>query len=294
MKLAALERWFDGRVAGPWEGKPTRGPTAAAVVLPNATLSADERVRIYTRMYFARLLEVLQADFPALEKILGEEAFERAARAYVAKHPSRSYSLNPLGRRLPEFLERAPRVPRRALAVDVARVERAMSEVFDEEEAAPLSPEAVAAVPAHAWADARLVPIPAFRLLALRTRANAAVSAARQEKRLPDLRAHATWAVVYRREYRVYRLDLTAPQFALLGALARGKTVRAALAAAAKASGPREAAALPTQLFGWFRTWTEEGLFMALHPERGAPAPSRRARIAGSPSTRRCAGAEKP
>lgn len=264
MKLARLERWFDGRVAGPWEGRRERGPDAAAVVLPNARLTSEERVRIYTRMYFARLLEVLQADFPALEKILGADAFERVARAYIARHPSRSFSLNGLGRRLPEFLAREARVTRRALAVDVARVERAMSEAFDAEEAAPLSPAAVAAVPAPAWAGARLVPVPSFRLLALRTRANAAVSAARQETRLPDLRACPTWAVVYRREYKVYRLDLTAPQFALLDALSRGKTVRAALSAAAKAAGRRAAVALPAQLFGWFRTWTEEGLFRAI------------------------------
>ena len=70
--------------------------------------------------------------------------------------------------------------------------------------------------------------------------------------------------MVYRREYKVYRLDLTAPQFALLGALSRWKTVRVALAAAARAAGRRNAAALPAQLFGWFRTWTEEGLFRAI------------------------------
>jgi len=264
MKLSALERWFDGRVAGPWEGKRARGPATARVIRRTATLTADERVAIYTRMYFARLFEVLQADYPALEKIVGEDAFEKIARAYVAKFPSRSYSLNPLGRRLPEFLARAPRVPKRVIAVDIARVERAMSEVFDAEEAAPLSPDAVAAVPASAWASARLVPIPAFGLLALRTRANAAVSAARQETPLPDLRTHATWVAVFRRDDTVYRLDLTEPQFALLSALCRGKTVRVALAAAVKAAGRRDAAALPGQLFGWFRTWTEEGLFRAI------------------------------
>jgi hypothetical protein len=261
MRLATLERWFDARVAGPWEGRRASGPNASAVVLPNSHLSAEDRVRIYTRAYFARLLEVLQADHPALEKILGVDAFERLAQAYVAKHPSRSYSLNPLGKKLPDFLERAPRVPRRTLAVDVARLERAMSEAFDEEEASPLAPDAVAAVPANAWGGARLVPVPSLLLLALRTRANAAVTSARQDLPMPDLRAHASWVVVYRRDYRVFRLDLTKPQFALLTALARGKTVRVALAAAVKAAGRRDAAKLPEQLFGWFRTWTEEGLF---------------------------------
>lgn len=261
LRLAKLERWFDGRVAGPWEGRRAAGPKAEAIILPNSHLSPEDRVRIYTRAYFARLFEVLQADYPALEKVVGEDAFERLAQAYVAKHPSRSYSLNPLGTKLPEFLARAARVPRRVLAVDVARVERAMAEAFDEEEAAPLSPDAVAAVPANAWAGARLVPVPSFRLLALRTRANAAVSAARQDLPMPDLRARATWAIVYRRDYRVFRLDLTEPQFALLSALARGRTVRAALAAALKAAGRREAATLPGKVFGWFRTWTEEGLF---------------------------------
>ena len=264
MPLATLERWFDGHVTGRFEGRRVPSPDAEEVILPNTQLSSAERVDIYTRAYFARLLEVLQADYPALEKILGSHAFEHVAADYLRKHPSKSWSLNGLGRKLPAFLDKAPRIPKRAIAADVARVECAMSEAFDAEEAAPLSPEAVAAVPPEKWGGARLVPVPSFRLLALRTRANATVTAARNDQKLPPQGAHATWCVVYRKDYRVFRLDLAKTQHALLDALSRGKTFSAALQAAMKAATKRERAELPSQVFGWFRTWTEEGLFQSV------------------------------
>lgn len=267
MTLGALERWFDSRVAGPWEGRRPRGPAPREVVLPNARMTADERLAIYTRMYYARLHEALEQDYPALRAILGEDVFDRVMRAYVAAHPSRSYTLNDLGRRLPRFLERARGVPSRRFVADVARVERTMSEVFDAEEAAPLTPGAIAAVPPDAWAGARVVFVPAFRLLALSTRANAAVTAARQGLPLPERGARRAWVAVYRRDYRVLRMDLTRPQFALLSSLARGRTVRAALAAAARAAGGGGAEALPAQVFGWFRDWTAEGLFRSVRTQ---------------------------
>lgn len=69
---------------------------------------------------------------------------------------------------------------------------------------------------------------------------------------------------VYRHDLRVLRLDLTAPQFALLASLARGRTVRGALAAAVAASERAQAAALPGDVFGWFRDWTSDGLFRSV------------------------------
>ena len=264
MTLDALERWFDGQVAGPWEGRRAPRPAPEAVVLPNARMTSRERIDIYTRMYFARLHEALGQDYPALRGVLGDDAFERLARGYVAAHPSRSHSLNFLGRAFPAFLTRAPRVPDRAAAVDIARIECAMSEVFDEEEARPLTPGEVALVPPGEWGRARLDTIPAFRLLALRTRANAAVTAARQALPLPRLGAHRSWVAVYRQEYRVVRLDLSRPQFALLDALHRGKTVRTALAAALRDAPRAEAARIPGEVFGWFRDWTAEGIFRAV------------------------------
>ena len=121
LALGGLQRWLQAVIEAP-------GPVARAlrsreaarlvrpgrtrdVVLPSASLSAAERVGVYHDMYMPRMLEALESDYPGLAHFLGEAAWQRLVRGYVSAHPSRSHSLNELGRRLPEFVRRA-RVPR--------------------------------------------------------------------------------------------------------------------------------------------------------------------------------------
>lgn len=84
-------RWFDG------------GSTARALaklVKPSRTLQPVERVEIYNRMYWFRLLDSLGQDFPGLRALLGDEKFWRLAERYLAECPSCSFALRDLGSRL--------------------------------------------------------------------------------------------------------------------------------------------------------------------------------------------------
>ena len=49
-------------------------------------------LNVYRHAYGARLLEVLANDYPKLAALSGEEGFEQLGRAYIAAHPSRSFS----------------------------------------------------------------------------------------------------------------------------------------------------------------------------------------------------------
>jgi hypothetical protein len=117
------------------------------VVLPSQRLSSADRLRVYGNAYFARLLECLRAEFPAMVHALGEEAFDGLALGYLLEHPSRSDTLTQLASRLPEYLEQT-RPPRESLEVaadsnpeaapdfadfliDLSRLERTYGEVFD-------------------------------------------------------------------------------------------------------------------------------------------------------------------
>ena len=75
--------------------------------------------------------EALATDYPALKHFLGDDGFLALVRGYVEAHPSRSYSLNRLGDRLPDYVSQAPGLRRRAFCHDLARLELALSEVFD-------------------------------------------------------------------------------------------------------------------------------------------------------------------
>jgi hypothetical protein len=263
--LAGLQRWFQGEILRPHATTRRAGPAtkAKAVILPSRTLAPDERVAIYSRMYFLRLHDCLAQDYEAVKHILGDVEFERLVRGYLARYPSTHYSLNPLGTKLPSFLAGKVRFPKRALILDLARLELAMSQVFDAERSPVLSREDLERFPRARFGEARLRPIAAFQLLALDHRANAIVTAVRQERPLPPLGRKKTWVVVYRRDYQVWRMDLTEPMFAALSAFSAGRTLDQAIRAGAKKFvGSHEE--LLESVMRWFSEWREEGLFTAI------------------------------
>ena len=89
----------------------------------------------------------MEAEYPSVRQLLGPAAFATACRRFVAKHPSRSRLLNGLSADFPDFLARTlPRTKRKGLAVDIARIERAMEDVFDSPAAVPMTAAEFSAV----------------------------------------------------------------------------------------------------------------------------------------------------
>ncbi len=145
------------------------------VVSRSSSLDAVERLEIYARAYYARLVECLEAEFPILARAVGEELFREFAVGYLECYPSRSYTLNHLGARFADYLaETFPAgendSPGGAFLIDLARLEWVFNEVFDGpgvENATLLGPEQLAGVEPERWADVRLVPVPCLRVLKL-------------------------------------------------------------------------------------------------------------------------------
>ena len=72
----------------------------AEFIKPNDRLTSLERVEIYNRQYWFRLIDCLYEDFPGLATVLGKREFNRRAiLAYLQSFPSRSYTLRNLGKR---------------------------------------------------------------------------------------------------------------------------------------------------------------------------------------------------
>jgi hypothetical protein len=273
--LDRLQRWMQAVVVHPGPvPAASRAPAARAevppaavadLVRPSRTLSADERIGIYQGMYLLRMEDALAGDYEALRHLLGEDRFFALVRDYVQEYPSRHFSLNRLGDHLPEYVLRAPAVRRRrGFCHDLARLERALSRVFEAPETPPLTAAAIAAVPAEAWEHARLVPIAAFALLAFRYPVAAYLDSVGDapDHAHPPLRRRDTWAVVYRRDYAVWRLELRRPAYELLSLLSAGNPVGEAVKAVLSPRGRRP----PTEahLYRFFREWTAAGLFQAV------------------------------
>ena len=252
---------------------------AAEFIAPNSRLTPFERLEIYNRQYWFRVLSALAEDFPALRAVVGARKFGELSIAYLSDHPSRSFSLRNLGSKLVEWLGAHPKfaLRRHALAVDVARIEWAFVEAFDNAENTPLTLEQIATLDG----DSRLAVQPHVRLMALNYAADEVVLAMHNgEKRqsseagvkheggedepmhLPKLRRRAVWVAAHRVDFCVYYRRMEREEFKTLEAIRAGSSLGAALEAAFSESRipePRRAC----RVRAWFSTWAELGWICA-------------------------------
>src|SRR5882757_6822419 len=61
---------------------------AADIIKPNDRLTSFERLEIYNRQYWFRVLSAFAEDFPGLRAVVGPVAFDKLTRVYLAEHPS--------------------------------------------------------------------------------------------------------------------------------------------------------------------------------------------------------------
>src|SRR5476651_1862675 len=85
------------------DGESTR-KAVATFIKPNDRLTSFDRLEIYNKQYWFRLLDSLYEDFPGLRSVIGETRFHKMSIAYLNKYPSTSFTLRDLGSRLEKFL----------------------------------------------------------------------------------------------------------------------------------------------------------------------------------------------
>jgi hypothetical protein len=239
------------------------------VVRRSRALTASERLAIYHNAYFARLIECLREEFPALTRALGREVFDAFAFDYLQRYPSRSYTLGQLGAHFSRYLEETRPADGDAgwpdFLIDLAAFEWAVNEVFDGPgaEGQPLlDAERLQAVPPQRWPEARLLAVPCLRLLRLRYPVHRYHAALRRKKRARPPQPGETFLALSRRDYVVRHYELSGPQYQLLGALLAGAAVGEAIGKAAETATDLEG--LAAELREWFRSWAAAGLFGAV------------------------------
>jgi Putative DNA-binding domain len=226
---------------------------AAGYIKPNSLLTSFERLEIYNRQYWFRVIAAVSEDFPALNVVLGPEKFDSLVLAYLRENPSTSFSLRNLGARLPAWLASYPDLggSQHALAVDVARLEWAYIEAFDGASVVPLG-----------WADfadlgtdSTLRLQPHLQLLDLQYPVDElvlavrkltpeidivsnAVSARRQtsDVALPEVTRSSVYLAVHRFEDSVYYRRIDREEFLLLADLRDGDSIATAIGRAFEGS----------------------------------------------------------
>jgi len=248
---------------------------AASFVAPNSRLTPFERLEIYNRQYWFRVLGALEDDFPALKAVLGEAAFHALSVAYLQDHPSRSFSLRNLGSKMIDWLLAHPAYVgrRHRLAMDVLRIEWAFVEAFDLAEREALTLEQIATLDG----ESRLALQPHLQLIALEFPADDLVlklhardkrqtseagvkheDASAPRIKLPRLRRKLTWVAAHRVENSVYYRRLTREEFLTLSAIRAGAPLGEAIASGLE--GSRLSEARRTSLVReMFANWAELG-----------------------------------
>jgi hypothetical protein len=219
---------------------------AAAYIKPNDRLTSFERLEIYNRQYWFRVIGAISEDFPALNAVLGEKKFQSVALAYLKDNPSTSFTLRNLGARLPQWLkehrEFAPR--RHRLICDVARLEWTYVESFDGAALSPLTEYDLRGLAA----DSTLTLQPHLQLIDLQypvddlvlavhratLEADIVSNAASEHKqpaklRLPPMQRMPICLAVHRFDNSVYYRRIDREAFAMLSALQRQETLGNAL-----------------------------------------------------------------
>src|SRR5260370_14452688 len=144
MTLLDIQRRMARAILQPLTSSDRIAPnTDAGYLKPNDRLTSLERLEIYSRSYWFRVLDSLYDDFPGMRAVLGQQAFHRLSRAYLADCPSRSFTLRNLGSRLEDWLQRHPEYAGKCypLAIDTVRLEWAHIEAFDNAAMKVLGPE---------------------------------------------------------------------------------------------------------------------------------------------------------
>ncbi|MDZ4287082.1 MAG: DNA-binding domain-containing protein, partial [Prosthecobacter sp.] len=130
----------DDGMQAQWEDGRASSTAVEEFIKPNDRLSSFDRLEIYNRQYWFRLLDCLYDDYPGLRALLGQHKFHALCRAYLARHPSTSWTLRNLGQRLASFIEEEASLtqPKTAMALDIVRFEWAQVLAFDEAKRKPL------------------------------------------------------------------------------------------------------------------------------------------------------------
>ncbi|HEY2168824.1 MAG TPA: DNA-binding domain-containing protein [Candidatus Angelobacter sp.] len=261
------------------DGRSTKA-IAEEIVKPNDRLTSVERLEIYNRVYWFRLLSSLADDFPGLREVIGQEAFDKVLLGYLTEMPSVSYTLRDLGSRLETWLRAHPDFisSNERMALDMVRLEWADIEAFDAAEFPVLSQAELASLGEdpvfHLQPYLQLLDLayPVDELL-LKVRetedpetdisSNVVMmdhSDSAPHKQLPLPKGKKIFLAVHRQENVVYFKRLKPEGFALLRALQQGQPLSQAIETSVNWSG-KKLERVMEQLHDWFANWSQLGWF---------------------------------
>lgn len=258
MSQQALQRALQAHIVN--------GDAVIAGLIDNDGVPAETRLKIYADAYRLRLIDALQANYPALAKLMGEGAFARLAQLYLSVHPSQHYSIRWFGHRLADFLREYPeyRDPR---LTELAAFEWSIAAAFDAADAMPIAIESLATVAPESWPTLRFEFHPSVQRQSLTTNAVAVIKAVDDTIEIPESALSHTQWLIWRQQLTPQYRSLNALEAVALDAALQGKNFGVLCETLAE---HMDADSVPLTAAGFLKQWIVDECIVALDLDSSA------------------------
>lgn len=244
---------------------------AGELIKPLEKITASERLAIYQRQYWYRLIDSLYEDFPGLRAVLGDDLFYKTVLTYIHRHRSTNPNLRNLGDRLANYVAEFEDIPEalRSAATEMSQLEWASIEAFDGRALPLISPDSIPTAPrlqpyisllklSYPW-DEYLCEVKRGEIV----RTEAASANRRAHENLTPLaglsEVEPIFVVVHRFNSRVFYKRVSAAQFSVLKGLRQEFNLEDAITSALDLLTPAESEDIHTCIASWFREWGSLG-----------------------------------
>ena len=215
-----------------------------------AALAAQPGFLVYRNTVMKGCIDALQANYPVVTRLVGEEWLRAAAAVFVRAQPPTQAALVHYGAGFDDFLAGFEPAAEMDWLPGVARLDRCWTEAHVARDAAPLDPAWIAARPPEALANLHLQPHPAARWAWF---ADAPVYTLWQRNRsgdgdATDIDWQGEGALITRPQAAVQWTELDAAGCAFMDACAAGQSLAEAAGAALAAQPDADLAGLMSRL----------------------------------------------
>jgi hypothetical protein len=187
---------------------------------------ADRRYAVYRNNVTLSLIGALEANFPAVKRLVGSEFFAGMARLFVRAHPPKLRLLAEYGDELATFIESFEPLAAYPFIPDVARLERLWLGSYHEADALVLDGTELSKLDPDALFASRFVAHPAARLFASPYAAVTIMSANRAEGEVPPIDpSQPEFGLVTRPALQVDVRTISASSHLFIGKLIEGSTL---------------------------------------------------------------------
>jgi hypothetical protein len=206
------------------------------------------------------LLDCLSEEFPATLAVLGADNFAALVKGYLLMYPPTEPSILYAGRYLADFLGNHPFAGRWPFIAELARLERAVLDVFHAPDAPALDVEALRVVPSEEWPAVKLQTHPAVEIVHCKWRSADVLQALEQGREWNNPEHEDTSVLVWRQNALVYYRSLERLEQDALVIVAEGASFAAICDAVAAGAEETNHVALIGRLMA---RWLADGIIAA-------------------------------